>query len=77
MHRDGRFLVGDELVNINGASLRGLKMDQVGQTDTKACREVFLKRMQLEFGLCLNRGGGWDLLRGRSIILYPAISIII
>ena len=28
VHKDGRFLVGDELVN--GASLRGLKMDQVG-----------------------------------------------
>ena len=31
MHKDGQFLVGDELVNINGASLRGLKMDQVGK----------------------------------------------
>ena len=26
--RDGRFLIGDEIINVNGASLRGVTMEE-------------------------------------------------
>ena len=29
IHRDGRFRVNDEIINVNGSSLRGLSMEQV------------------------------------------------
>ena len=29
LHRDGRFRVNDEIINVNGSSLRGLSMEQV------------------------------------------------
>ncbi|XP_040565936.1 uncharacterized protein [Lepeophtheirus salmonis] len=32
VHRDGRFKIGDEIINVNGKSLRGLNMDEAKET---------------------------------------------
>ena len=43
VHRDTQFLVGDKLVNNNGESLRGLKMDQVGKPTQGLLEKSFKK----------------------------------
>lgn len=40
VHRDGRFQIGDELVNVNGVSLRGISMQEVRRVLTTSGPQV-------------------------------------